>query len=175
MGGRLALYFALTNPDRIRTLILESASPGLKTEAERETRRSSDDQLALDIEDKGLAWFVDYWTNIPLFSTQNDRLRDRLKTLRMDNAPQGLIGSLRGMGTGMQPSLWERLPELTIPTLLITGEHDRKYVAIAEQMVALMPNASSVILPGAGHTVHAEQPDTYTQTVINFLLGNSGV
>lgn len=175
MGARLALYFALTYPDSIQSLILESTSPGLKTDAERDARRMGDEQLTLDIEDKGIAWFVDYWTNIPLFSTQNETLRARLKALRMNNNPQGLSNSLRGMGTGMQPSLWERLAEFNVPTLLITGEHDRKYVAIAEQMAALIPNASSVILPDAGHTVHAEQPDSYTQTVVNFILGNSTV
>lgn len=46
MGGRLALYFALTRPERVRRLVLESASPGLATEAEREARRRSDEALA---------------------------------------------------------------------------------------------------------------------------------
>ena len=36
MGGRLALTFAVLYPDIIRKLILESSSPGLITEEERE-------------------------------------------------------------------------------------------------------------------------------------------
>lgn len=38
MGGRVALAYAMNYPQRIHTLILENASPGLKTIEEREQR-----------------------------------------------------------------------------------------------------------------------------------------
>ena len=46
MGGRLALGFACLYPEFVDTLILESASPGLLTEEEREIRRQNDRKLA---------------------------------------------------------------------------------------------------------------------------------
>lgn len=46
MGGRLALAIAVNYPERVRRLILESASPGLETEEERAERRQKDNQLA---------------------------------------------------------------------------------------------------------------------------------
>jgi 2-succinyl-6-hydroxy-2,4-cyclohexadiene-1-carboxylate synthase len=39
MGGRLALYFAATFPHALKRLVLESTSPGLRTEEERAARR----------------------------------------------------------------------------------------------------------------------------------------
>ncbi|MFL6556508.1 MAG: alpha/beta fold hydrolase, partial [Bacillus sp. (in: firmicutes)] len=45
MGGRLALTFAVLFPNRVRKLILESSSPGLKSEKEREFRRMNDEKL----------------------------------------------------------------------------------------------------------------------------------
>src|SRR5699024_1158223 len=36
MGGRVALSFSKRHPDYVESLLLESASPGLRTEAERE-------------------------------------------------------------------------------------------------------------------------------------------
>src|SRR5690606_13785993 len=45
MGGRLALYLAAHYPQELNRLILESASPGLATEVERQQRRQSDEQL----------------------------------------------------------------------------------------------------------------------------------
>ena len=122
MGGRLALFTALTYPDRINHLILESASPGLRTDAERQARIASDRALADRIERDGIAAFADFWSNLPLFATQPPELRQRLHDQRLRNNPLGLANSLRGMGTGVQPSLWDRLGELTLPMLLIAGE-----------------------------------------------------
>lgn len=171
MGGRLALYTALTHPALIQTLILESASPGLETEAERVARIQSDDQLAEAIEREGLEAFVEYWTNLPLFATQSDALKERLKAQRLQNNPLGLANSLRGMGTGAQSSLWYRLNELTCPTLIITGSLDEKFTSIAERMAGQIPIAQIETIHGAGHTVHAEQPEAYSKTVRNFLIG----
>ncbi|MDQ7033362.1 MAG: alpha/beta fold hydrolase [Anaerolineae bacterium] len=112
MGGRLALYIATHYPDRVKSLILESASPGLKTEAEREARRKSDNDLADKIEANGIEWFVDYWEKLPLWHTQTPGQRAYLREQRLKNDPVGLANSLRGMGTGVMPSLWDKLSEL---------------------------------------------------------------
>ncbi|MCZ2099122.1 MAG: 2-succinyl-6-hydroxy-2,4-cyclohexadiene-1-carboxylate synthase [Anaerolineae bacterium] len=168
MGGRLALYTALAYPQRISRLILESASPGLRTEAERAARIEQDEALAWRIERDGIAAFADYWTNLPLFSTQSPELRERLRAQRLDNNPTGLANSLRGMGTGAQPSFWERLPMLNLPVLLLCGALDTKFAAINREMQALLPRASLVIVPDAGHTVHAEQPTCWQAEVLHF-------
>ena len=73
------------------------------------------------------------------------------------------------MGTGVQPPLWGRLGKLTLPTLLIAGEQDAKFTGINREMVKLLPDARLEIIAGAGHTVHAEQPDRYNQVVLDFL------
>ncbi|MBZ0309311.1 MAG: alpha/beta fold hydrolase, partial [Anaerolineae bacterium] len=102
MGGRLALYLALTYPQHFRSLILESASPGLESPEARLERRMSDEQLALRIEQNGIQNFVDYWEQLPLFESQKnlpEQIRQNLKNQRLNNNPVGLMNSLRGMGT----------------------------------------------------------------------------
>ncbi|MCB0074261.1 MAG: hypothetical protein KDE20_22500, partial [Caldilineaceae bacterium] len=74
-----------------------------------------------------------------------------------------------GMGTGVQPSLWSRLHEAAMPTLLLTGAEDAKFCAIAQAMVNEMPRAQHTIIANAGHTVHLEQPDDFTRVVEQFL------
>lgn len=173
MGGRLALYAALTYPTAFHALILESASPGLRGEAARQERLLKDEALANSILEHGLPAFVDAWEQLPLFSTQHSMPAERQATqraIRLANHPLGLANSLRGMSTGAQPSLWERLPELTIPVLLITGSEDAKFNAIADEMMTLLPSAQRVIAPGASHTVHVEQPAQYDEIVTSFLL-----
>lgn len=171
MGGRLALYIALKHPSLVSSLILESASPGLVDAAERAARAESDERLARQIEAEGMAAFADYWTALPLFASQSDDLRQRLRDQRLNNNPRGLTNSLRQMGTGVQPSLWEHLGRVTCPTLLIAGQHDARFSGIARQMERLIPDSRAVIVPDAGHTVHAEQPAAYAQTVLKFIDG----
>jgi 2-succinyl-6-hydroxy-2,4-cyclohexadiene-1-carboxylate synthase len=172
MGGRLALYFALTYPHLLRALILESASPGLDSAIARANRRTQDNALADRIEQFGVEAFVNHWEAIPLFATQAQlppEARHTLRQQRLKNTPTGLANSLRGMGTGVQPSLWDRLPELTLPTLILTGALDHKFTEIAQRMVAYIPNAQHHIIPNAGHTLHLEQPQAYFKQIQGFL------
>jgi 2-succinyl-6-hydroxy-2,4-cyclohexadiene-1-carboxylate synthase len=172
MGGRMALYLALTAPERISKLVLESASPGLASEADRQVRAESDNALAGRIEREGIEAFVNYWEKLPLWQSQSqlsEAVRASQHAQRLHNNPRGLANSLRGAGTGVQPSLWDRLGELKIPTLLVAGEHDPKFCAIARQMQEKIPQARLEIVSGAGHAVHLERPDEFDNLVKDFL------
>jgi 2-succinyl-6-hydroxy-2,4-cyclohexadiene-1-carboxylate synthase len=172
MGGRLALYTSVAFPERVQRLILESASPGLRTPEEQTARIQSDEALADSIERDGIAAFVESWENLPLFATQKglpEAERRRLHDLRLCNNPSGLANSLRGMGTGVQPALWDRLQDVTLPVLIMAGALDTKFVEIAGQMHNRMPNSRLEIIPDAGHTIHLEQPELFQQKVLAFL------
>ncbi|QBD79008.1 2-succinyl-6-hydroxy-2,4-cyclohexadiene-1-carboxylate synthase [Ktedonosporobacter rubrisoli] len=169
MGGRIALYCAFS--DFFRALVLESASAGLATAEEREQRQRSDAALAERIERIGIEAFVAYWEQIPLFASQKNLPAERRASLhaqRLNNRPQGLANSLRGIGTGVQPALHERLSELDLPVLLITGALDPKFYTIARLMAQRLPQAQLHIVAGTGHTVHLEQPGTFVQLVQDF-------
>jgi 2-succinyl-6-hydroxy-2,4-cyclohexadiene-1-carboxylate synthase len=169
MGGRIALYTAFSG--FFRALILESASPGIEDPNERTQRRISDEALAARIEREGIASFVEYWEHMPLFASQQalpDEVRRSLRAQRLCNRAVGLAQSLRGVGTGVQPSLYERLTSLHMPVLLLTGELDKKFTAIAQHMKRLLPQATLHIVPGAGHAVHLEQPMVFQQHVKAF-------
>ncbi len=174
MGGRLALYLAVHYPHLIRALILESASPGLETEPERAARRARDHALADRIESESVAAFVDYWEALPLWASQQQlapEKRAALRAQRLNNNPTGLANSLRGMGTGAQPSLWPHLSELTTPVLLLAGETDEKFVGINRRMHNLLLNSQLELIADAGHAVHLERPYAFRQVVLTFLDG----
>jgi len=44
-----------------------------------------------------------------------------------------------------------------------------KYRMLAEEMLALLPNARAVFVPGVGHAVHLEQPQVFAKNVLEFL------
>lgn len=172
MGGRLALYLALERPFLARSLVLESASPGLATDAERKARRRQDEALARRLEDEGIAPFVAFWESLPIWASQAalpSATRERQRLRRLANDPAGLAASLRGLGTGAQPSLWPRLHELACPVLLLTGAADDKFVAINRQMAGHIPNVRHQIIPDAGHNIHLESPTVFATAVKDFL------
>lgn len=169
MGGRLALYLALHDAERWRSLVLESSTAGIEDAQERAQRRASDETLATNIETKGIAWFVDYWDSLPLWSHQTSEQREALRQQRLNNHPRGLAHSLRGMGTGAQPPLWDQLAGVRCPSLLMAGEHDRKFVALAQRLQAGIPSAQFRLIAQAGHAVHVEQSAIFQRQVLGFL------
>ena len=172
MGGRLALSLALRYPQRFRSLILESASPGIASDSEREARRLNDNALADQIEANGIEWFADYWERLPLWETQRRLPADVLESQRqqrLQNCATGLANCLRGMGTGAQPNLWLLLWSVKLPTLLIVGERDRKFRRITQDMLQCLPRAESQIMVEAGHNTHLENPDDFARAVLSFL------
>lgn len=169
MGGRIALYTAFSA--FFRALILESASPGLADPVEREQRRRSDTILAERIERTGVEAFIDEWEKLPLFASQHNlpvTRRNALRAQRLNNRANGLANSLRGVGTGVQPALHERLNTLTLPVLLLAGELDSKFCALARYMAEHLPLARLHIVPEAGHTIHLEQPELFAELVHAF-------
>jgi 2-succinyl-6-hydroxy-2,4-cyclohexadiene-1-carboxylate synthase len=172
MGGRLALYTAIAYQSRFFALSLESASPGLAAESERQTRHQSDQRLAARILDGGIETFVNEWEQLPLFSTQSTLPRDVLEAqrkTRLNQRPMGLANSLRGMGTGAQPPLWHRLNELSMPVQLMTGALDHKFDAIADQMTQTIPHARRIRVPDASHTIYLEQPRLWLDFIQSFF------
>ena len=172
LGGRAALHVALAHPDRVDRLVLESASPGLADAAARATRASADDVLAQRLEREGLEPFVDAWMAQPLFATQRRLAPDlltRQRAARREHDPVRLAAALREMGAGRQAPLWDRLPTLRLPTLVITGEDDHPYRAIAAAMTARLPDARVAVIPDAGHAVHLENPVPFWSVVEAFL------
>lgn len=68
------------------------------------------------------------------------------------------------------PSLPDRLDEVTVPALVITGDDDR--IVPAELSVRLadeLPDAELVVIPNCGHVPHEECPEPFLRAVSGFL------
>jgi len=172
LGGRLALQAALHHPEAVAALILVGAHPGLEDAGEREQRRAADDQLADRIEREGVVPFLGEWQQQPLIRSQEnipEPHRTRMRTVRQRHQAAGLAASLRVHGLGRMPSGWARLTRLRCPALLITGEHDPKFTALATRMRDLVPRARHVIVPSAGHCAHLENPTAFEKACQAFL------
>ncbi|MEX1258356.1 MAG: 2-succinyl-6-hydroxy-2,4-cyclohexadiene-1-carboxylate synthase [Gemmatimonadota bacterium] len=172
MGGRVALAAAVTAPERVRRLVLESASPGIEEAAAREERREEDEALSTRIERLGMGWFVDYWMGQPIFDSQHRlsmKSLEETRALRLRNRPSGLAAALRGYGLGAQPSYWGALSSLRHPTLVLTGALDEKFTEIGARMAKVLPRGTHRSVENAGHAIHLEDPEGWLAEVTAFL------
>ncbi|MBD2018142.1 2-succinyl-6-hydroxy-2,4-cyclohexadiene-1-carboxylate synthase [Microcoleus sp. FACHB-53] len=171
MGGRLALYLTLHFSQRFSRIVLESTSPGLKTQGDRLERIQRDFELANKLEKSNFSRFLANWYSQPLFaSLKNHPDFDSLKQTRLQNNQFELAKSLRNLGTGCQPSLWEKLQNNKNYLLLLVGEYDTKFITINSEMIRLCPFAQLEIVSNCGHNIHFEDPKTFVENVQSFLI-----
>lgn len=169
MGARLCLHAALDHPDQVQGLVLIGATAGIEDPVERAARRRQDLLTAAQLTEVGLEQFLDRWLAQPLFvglPVERAGLPERL-----ENTAAGLRTSLELAGTGSQDPSWERLSTLAMPVLALAGTEDAKFAALATRIAATVgANATSALVPGAGHAAHLEQPDAFLEIVRPWLV-----
>jgi pimeloyl-ACP methyl ester carboxylesterase len=102
--------------------------------------------------------FASRWGRQRIFKGQPTDVAAAAHEDRLRNDPAGLAAALRGLGQGAVEPLWPRLGDLRTAVIAIAGERDGTYAKLAERMVARVPRARALIVPGAGHAVQLEAP-----------------
>jgi 2-succinyl-6-hydroxy-2,4-cyclohexadiene-1-carboxylate synthase len=168
LGGRLALRVALDRPELVDALALLGATAGIEDADARAARVEIDERLAAGLERKGVEQFIDGWLAQALFSRLSRG--DAGVEERQMGTVEGLASALRLLGTGAQEPVWNRLGEIRVPVLLMSGEHDSKFSALAFRMAAAIgENTGISFVPGAGHAAHLERPQSVAMILTRFL------
>jgi 2-succinyl-6-hydroxy-2,4-cyclohexadiene-1-carboxylate synthase len=171
MGGRLGLYLLTYNSERFQSGVIESASPGLKTEPERAERIKQDQRWVEQLRERPYEEFLRDWYAQPLFG-RVDQTTERFEKMlwrRRQRDPKALAVVMEQMGTGRMPPLWEKLPEIKVPVLFVAGERDKKYCSLVGEMADLCPRGETAIIAAAGHNTHFERPEVFAEKVSQFL------
>jgi 2-succinyl-6-hydroxy-2,4-cyclohexadiene-1-carboxylate synthase len=158
LGGRVALHVALAAPERVSRLVLVSCSAGIEDPVERAQRREADERLASELEQAPFEDFIERWRTQPLFARDPPAVGRLAREDQRRNRPDALAAAMRGLGAGEMQPLWDRLGELSMPTTVVVGERDAKFLEIGGRMAAGIPGAELTVLPG-GHRLALESPD----------------
>jgi pimeloyl-ACP methyl ester carboxylesterase len=66
--------------------------------------------------------------------------------------------------------IWEVLPDLAAPTLIVRGAETDPFLSMtAESVASRLPNARLDTVPDVGHLLPMEQPNTIADLIIDFL------
>jgi 3-oxoadipate enol-lactonase len=173
LGGQIAIDFAITNPERVRALVL--AGPGMSgwnfDDSEEIATYTEEMMAAAQTGDFGalIEVFAQWWCDGPQREPEQVDSVVRRRVLDM------LGGSrqrweLSPLVQVMDPPAVERLDEIRVPTLAVAGGIDVPIIhEIVERIVEQVPGAERVVIPGVAHMVNMERPETFGEVVGEFL------
>ena len=173
LGARTALGLAVHAPEFVAQLTLIGGHPGLASDAERIERRASDQHWIDQLRHNGIEAFVAAWEAHPIFASQADanlEARQRQRAIRRAHDPVALAASLAHMGLGQMPDYRAWLAKPAMPVTLMTGQRDRKFTALAEEIVS-QRNSTGLPLTHAtiaqcGHNALLECPDRVAELIM---------
>jgi 3-oxoadipate enol-lactonase len=155
-GGMVAQELALSHPERVRTLVLGCSAAG-----EGHTVRVEDEHVP-----KGEPWRSWYARGYP--DQHPEEVADDLRVTRAQ--PHHPEGARRQWEAMVAWDSFERLPAISVPTLVLHGTDDRVIApANAEILAGRIPRAELVWLEGAGHVYTWEQPERSDRAVLEFV------
>lgn len=171
MGGRIAFHIQNRYPKHIPAMVGLSAAPGLLTESERATRRTSDLALMDELEQVGFDTFLRKWYSLSLFQSigKNSHLIEALIRSRSQNDSVQLSKTLLVFGNGAMKPLWDDLPSMNIPVLLLSGALDKKYCGINSEMLSHLPMGEHHTIENADHAFHLEKQLDTANLIRHFL------
>jgi len=175
MGGLNAVTYTNRYPERVRALVLVDVGPESAKEGVDNIVRFTRGPDELEFEE-----FVELahrFNQRRTLENIRERMRHRLKptengkyTWKFDKRFRQPESGLRIGSDGGSDDSWALFRGVSVPTLLIRGgESDVLSQAIAERAATEMQRTRLVVVPGAGHSVPGDNPDSFTEAVQDFL------
>lgn len=184
-GGMLGMEYALTQPEGLASLIIESSPASIpQWVAEANKLREA---LPPDIQQTLLTHEADGTTDDPAYEEAMMVFYQR-HVCRLAEWPECVMRSFEKLSENPEvyhtmngPSefhvtgvlkrwdITDRLGEIRVPTLILSGRYDEATPAIHETVHRGIPGAESVIFEESAHLCHVEEPEKFQRVVTDFL------
>jgi 3-oxoadipate enol-lactonase len=171
-ASRAAVAYACDLPGQVSCLVLDGPPEFNSAAAGANLSLAPFREL---VHMQGLPAFREQWLRHPLMQlrSRDAVARDLLRSV-VDHYPGH---DLSEAAVDLPPpDVWPKLPALTVPALVMTGEHDlpervRSADALAKQLAA----GARVVIPGSGHLDSLDNPDLYNRALAKFLTRHTEV
>ena len=154
-GGIVAVDYALSHPERLRSLVIANSIFGVQEEdyleLSRRLRPPEFSKLPPEVRELG-----------PSYRAANPEGTERWKALAQHVSPQPTKNRIT----------YAALGTIKAPTLLLTGDADLYMPpSLLRSLATRFPGCESVVIPECGHSAFWEQPEIFNRTVLDFLSG----
>ena len=171
MGGMIAQHFALRHPERTISLMLGCTRCGgphsIPDDSGAASMLNPDLVDVMTAEERARAllpflWSQEFIDASPAIVEEHIRVTSQY--------PMDPDAYTRQMAAADAHDTWERLPEITAPTLVIGGDADRLIPAENSRILASrIPGAELVMMPGLGHGFYSEANEEVCRILIDFM------
>ncbi|HUF19099.1 MAG TPA: alpha/beta fold hydrolase [Thermoanaerobaculia bacterium] len=165
MGGRLALHAMLARPWLFKRAVLISTGLGIEDPERRANRARSDERWAERFETEAWSEVIAAWNAQDVFAGSPPMAERRER----DYNRAALGVALRFWSPAAHEPLAGRLNIIEAPVLLVAGARDARYVHEAERTAASLRNGDVWVVPGAGHRVPWERPESFKEALRDFF------
>ena len=166
-GGMLALEYALTQPEGIASLVLNSTPTSARRWAAQARQLHDDLPPGLSVEEQEQEFF-------------------RRHVCRLEPQPEALRRSRKQFGKQVYETMWGpneftvtgtlrewdvigRLGEIRLPALITSGRYDECTPAIVEPLHRGLEDSEWVLFENSAHMPYLEEPELYLELVGSFL------
>ena len=168
MGGKTAMLFAVTHPDRVEKLIIADIGPKFYPQHHQTILEGLN---AVDFSTKPSRSEVE--EIISHYITDYSTIQFLLKNLYWQEPGQLAFRFNLAVFNLKIDEIGKPLPENTVfiaPTLFIRGGNSNYILDDDfEKIKTHFPNSDIETIPGVGHWLHADKPDVFYQMVRDFL------
>lgn len=168
LGGRLAMQFAASSPDGLRSLMIENAHPGLTTIDARHQRQQQDARWARRFYREPLPDVLADWYRQPVFEDLDAEARHQVIQARAGNQGPSLAAMMCRCSLARQPDYRCWIKATNLSFLYLCGQNDLKFQHIATQLAEPNPQITLRQLPG-GHNLHRAQPDLMAKIIRDWI------
>jgi 2-succinyl-6-hydroxy-2,4-cyclohexadiene-1-carboxylate synthase len=167
LGGALALRLALEHPDRVAGLVIINSNSAAGTPEWREQVRPRMLELGARVRRDG----PEFLKHTRLYPARGRRLPHDVRQALVEGfdrlSGSGIAGTAEALTVDV--NAWERLGQLSVPTLVVIGEQDRDFVENAPRFVERMPaDLVTVATIEGGHAANLESPDEFVRHLVEF-------